>query len=722
MKFSFALASALLASGGIGSADGRALSTSGTPVERVVNLLQDLKTQLREDKDKEQAVYDKYACWCEQTTERKAGAIEDAKVELKSLGSQILELTAKVSTLSSEIEQNTKDSTDNEKAQQELTSIRSKENRAYMAEAAEIKQAISALEHALIVLQGSAGASLLQRGAAAASTGRAIDALQDAISSVPGNTLAKLEKKGKTAAARLALLRNSAEGLSKGNAHYAPQAATITGILDEMYKTFAEDSQHADEAEADANKGYEGLTATKQEELILLQEALQKAEKDKAESEQMLAEATQAYDDTEEQLKTDIEFFDKTKEGCTNKADEWQTRTTLRAEEVEGISKALEILTSDAARELFATAIQPGIGFLQVSSLEASMAPVVKKAYEALKAQAAATHSLKLARVAADLRLAKAGHFDEVIASIDTWIGKLKDEAQADIEKRDQCLQEYQKINSTMADLSWKVEVNDATIGKLEALIKKLEEEKEQTIKEIDATSEQIADMKAERTAENEAFLQAKKADEDSIGLLTQATEFLSAYFTKNKIELGPLQNFLQQGPEFERSPDDAPDAVFSDKGKRKGESKGIVAILATIIEDLGSEISNAVKAEAAALELFEENLKIAEELLLNLQTKKTNLETAIANRKTDKTAEEEKKTKNEADLADEEKYLKDITPDCDFVINSFDSRAKKRTAEMDGLRHAKELLSGYQASASLLSSGRPLLAKGGLRSVAQHS
>jgi hypothetical protein len=48
--------------------------------------LTELKSQLEMDEKVEQQIYDKFACWCEKTTARKAKAIEDAQASLRRLG------------------------------------------------------------------------------------------------------------------------------------------------------------------------------------------------------------------------------------------------------------------------------------------------------------------------------------------------------------------------------------------------------------------------------------------------------------------------------------------------------------------------------------------------------------------------------------------------------------------------------------------------------------
>ena len=103
--------------------------------------------------------------------------------------------------------------------------------------------------------------------------------------------------------------------------------------------------------------------------------------------------------------------------------------------------------------------IKPGkeTFFLQTSS--ESSAPV-RHAYAVLKKQATKAHSLRLARLAASVRMAKSGHFDKVIASIDKIIQNLKDEEAADIAKRDECKDQYLSIESIVKDLSWKIKKN----------------------------------------------------------------------------------------------------------------------------------------------------------------------------------------------------------------------------------------------------------------------
>merc|ERR1719183_2580174 len=301
--------------------------------------------------------------------------------------------------------------------------------------------------------------------------------------------------------------------------------------------------ESATDAEADSNREFENFIGIKTKELAVLRETKATKQAEKAEAEQQLADTTETYDNTETQRKADIKFFDATKEACKAKSDEWNVRKDLRTEEIQGIEKAIEILTSDEARALFASSIKPGkeTFFLQVgSSGSATMAAA--RAFESLKSSARKTHSVRLAALAARVHESKSGHFDAVIKAIDEMIAELKDENTADIAKRDQCKSEMNKQASTINHIEWLVDKNLAKIDKLERLIAKRTTEKEETIASIKETEEQIADMKEQRKKEHADFLHAKKEDEATVDLLTAAKEALTAYSKKNKVDMGPIQ------------------------------------------------------------------------------------------------------------------------------------------------------------------------------------
>merc|ERR1719502_2396283 len=253
-------------------------------------------------------------------------------------------------------------------------------------------------------------------------------------------------------------------------------------------------------------------------------DARKKKEGEKADAEKELADASQTLDDTTKQMKADTIFFDETKAACQAKADEWAERVRARTEEMAGINKALEILTSDDAKALLNKSIKPGkeTFFLQIDS---ETQPQVK-AYKALKEHATKAKSLRLAAIAATLRTG--GHFDAVIAEIDKMMATLKEEEKGDIEQRDWCKEETFKNEQEASRYEYKIERTDAKIMKLQSKLAELEATLLHTIDEIQNTKTDIQNMEDTRKEEHAAFESAKSDDEGAVKLLAAAIESMS--------------------------------------------------------------------------------------------------------------------------------------------------------------------------------------------------
>merc|ERR1719337_190741 len=485
-------------------------------------------------------------------------------------------------------------------------------------------------------------------------------------------------------------------------ASYNPASATIMGILKDMYDTFSMNLEKSTEVEAVAQKNYESLIGVKENEMATLVDARKKKEGEKADAEKDLADNSQELDDTTKQMKADTVFFDETKAACQAKADEWAERVRARTEEMAGINKALEILTSDDAKALFNKSIKPGKEtFLQIDSESQPQA----KAYKTLKEHATKAKSLRLAAIAATLRTG--GHFDAVIAEIDKMMATLKAEEKGDIEQRDWCKEETFKNEQEASRYEYKIERTDAKIMKLTSKREELENTLQATVASILNTKDDIKAMEDARKEQHAAFESAKSDDEGAVKLLAAAIESMSAFYKNNKIAQGEIQGAAQalvQEPVFEVSADQAPDASFSSAGKSGGESKGIVSIMTMIKEDLEDEISNGVKSEGETQAKFEEQLGEANTLLDELRAKKTNLQQAISDTNTEIDENEVHKEDLQGLLAEEKDYLASIKPDCDWILNSFTERRTKRAAEMEGLLQAKGMLAG--ASPAMMQAG----------------
>merc|ERR1719352_1183317 len=536
------------------------------PVGRVVTLLTDLKAKIEADGRTEQAIYDKYACWCEGTS-----VAELAKLK--------------------------KDLAENAEAQKKAEAMRTKENAEYVMEKGQLEQGVAQLTKAVQVLgEGTTWESKEKKRWNSALAETKLLTVAAGVRSA----LRLYSKKDKEMAQGQDLtpvksfLSDPAAWVQTKAPHlqeYAPQSSAIQGILKQMLDDFNQNLVDGKAEEDQKQADYDSLMDTKRKDEALLQSTLESKTTSAADDGKSLADNTVLREETQAQLKADEEFFDSLKQGCKTKADEWAARSRVRTEELGGINKAVEILSSDSAKGTFAAS---GSTFIQVA---ASAASPRKAAYNALKSAATRSRSVQLAALAS--RVYTTGHFDDVIKEIDSMVKLLRQEQQDDIDHRDWCEGEKNAAANKQESLSYDMEQLTNKINRLNNKKNELGNTINNTLAEMTEVELSMNESKDARNEENAAFRQAMKDDADAIELLGKAIEVLAAIYP----------SFLQKGP------DDEPESWAGGKaeyGGRQAEGGGIVSILEMIREDVENEMKIARKEEGivSILEMIREDVE----------------------------------------------------------------------------------------------------------------
>jgi len=707
---------------------------SPSPVVRVVELIKSLKSEIETDGKTEQATYDKYACWCEDTSARKASAIDEARDSIAKLSKKIVDLKGQIGTLQVDVKQAEKDIAANIKSQEEATAIRQKEHDDYAAFREENEAASSAVHGAVNVLAKGSGRTLIEQ----AETLSVVAGVRSALKVLPKDAV-----DAEDMAMVRSFLANPIGKKSEGAAFlqasnnpfgdYAPASTQIQGILKNMYDTMVSSLQDAHTEEGTKQRAFEELMQTKKEELEALQVTLAKKKATLGEKKLDLADAKSTRLSTEKQLADDEAFFADTKEACAAKADEWAERTRLRTEELGGINQAITTLEDGAdvfkashtnegeAAELekqgksgdAAAAASKKAGGYEFVQLQYSTESVnLSKAINQIKAMATKSKSLRLASLAVNLRMAshsKTGRdaFADIMAEINKMIANLRQEEQDDIEDREFCIKSKGEIDGDKNSLKDK-ETN--TQNERDATQTKIEELEVEITNAETAKTDQETDLQTAlntRNDEHAEYIAARKLDQQAVSLLTTAISQMSAFYSNNKIAFAQVQ---------QPAADDARDSVdskyddaaqkapetFGDKpyGGRKSESTGVFAILEMIKEDIQKELVETKKAEAESTAEYEK-LRAA-----GMETVAT-LEALIAKLSTEKAGAEAKKAGLEKTLqnltesmnaSDAEK--KAMVKNCAWIKSSFETRRTKRIAEIEGLQTAKSFLMGGGQSA----------------------
>jgi len=664
-----------------------------SPVAQVVTLLEELKSRTEADGVSEQASYDKFACWCEDTLGEKATEISKSKEQIDELQTNIVKLKGDIAAHQVEIKQLEKDIAANIESTREATEMREKESEGYEGEKTESEQCIGALEAAIKVLQG-----------AGASSKSFLGTLQEAqlLGVVAGvrNVLRRpsVEKQlddkdlavvrrfvdrpedfvgGRTGVLTAVQIANNPFG------DYAPQSTQIQGILKGMYDSFAADQEKANHEEAEKQKAFEDLMVTKRAELKTLQETLETHTTDEATKTKDLADDKKLLDDTKEQLEADEEFFAQTKGSCKQKANDWASRTRLRTEELQGMTQAIAILSSDEAKATFENATS----LVQLASVR-SMEPQRKGAYMQLRTLATKFQSLSLARLAASVKTT--GHFDKIIADIDKMIAVLHQEEKDDIAHRDTCEKNQNKNKNVMEDLGYDITKSESAINRMGDEATELQGKVAALDTDINQTKTGMEDLKDMRSKEHADFVQGVQDDTDAVALLEKAISHLAGFYERNKIPVSLAQKRADPMPETNWQ--------GGDYGGRKTESTGILAILGMIKEDLEKEVKVARQEDAAAQKMFEADRTALTNTLHAQEASKLAVEKELAALNLKIADIEEFQSQKQRDLEGEQAVGGSLTEDCAWVESHFESRRTARKNEIDGLVDAKNFLAGVDA------------------------
>jgi chromosome segregation ATPase len=665
-----------------------------------VVLINGLKSKIVADGQMEQAVYDKYACWCEKTTGRKASAIENAKASIESLSQEIKELKGRLGSFVAEVAGLEKNIADTQASITKMEKMRKNENEDYLADKASLEQGIANLEKAIQVLSaGTSGfspAMMETRMLTVAAGVRNAMKLYTKHNTDVRSREEDFQSVKSFLGTPSAWVEESASVYSPHKGTYSTQSGAVQGILADMLDTFKRNRESAIEEETMKAAEYSNLMDTKLNDLSLLKKTLTKKKMDQGDDTKSLGEAKLNRADTQKQLDTDEEFFATTQKACKAKADEWSERSRLRAEELAGINEAVAILTSDDSQAIFSEAGT----FLQTSQSKDR----AEAAYSTLQATAKASGNPKLAALATKAKMSTKGHFDRIIKNIEKMMANLRQEEADDIDKKAWCENEMTSANNRNEALEADKDALTSKMNRGKNKVKDLNAAIAESQGAIQEEEENMANATDVRNSDNRVFKAAVKADTDAVMLVTKAIEALSKFYSLRQDHVKHTKDGKKQ-PEYTTSEDTPPETFEGTYGGRGSENTGVVGILSMIKEDLQKDIAKAHEEEAESVAEYRELVKESQETIAALDKKINAMKAQIADTQLeieeDSTEWKEKDQQKKATDA----YIAEIQPNCDWIKDNFKPRAEARKTEMDGLETAKGQLAGMQEMAAIATS-----------------
>jgi len=631
-------------------------------VGKVITLLKDMLKQLEKEAEEDEEIYDQLACWCETNDKEKTKSSGDAESKIEQLTTSIEDLTAGSSRLTTEVKNLEKEVAKNQEALDQATEIRQKELAEFNAEEKDLLGSIGALKSAVTVLSKHNSASLLQIGSMSAITSGVQSALTMHADLLKGVFTHKQRR------AVTAFLQSG----------YAPQSGEIFGILKQMKETFEGNLGQTQKDEGTNQKAYEELKAAKEEEIKAGQEQIDTKTQELASTDEKLAESKEDLEDTQKSLAADEEFLAMLKEKCSGTDAEWEERQKTRQLEMEACSKALAVLSSDDAHDLFTKTFNPAFVQTSMSSERRSKASAV------LEKAAAKVQSPRLAAIAMHVRL---DAFEKVKTAIDDMVAALLKEKADEIKHKDFCVEEFntnqmqtEEKEREKSDLIAKIEDLEMTIKTLSADIDRLKSE----IKESQVQMKRAGE---DREKQNKEFQQTVADQRATQKLLGAALEILKGFYDKKAAAL------LQQEPAGPPPP-----AGFKDY-KKNAAAGGVQGMIQEIINDAKAMEAEAIRSEEDAQKAYEDFVKETNSSIEAKSKEMVNKTEEKAKSETDLTESNESKENAMLELEQLSNYNAELHQSCDFVMKNFEIRQTARDEEIDALKQAKAILSGAKFS-----------------------
>jgi len=363
---------------------------------------------------------------------------------------------------------------------------------------------------------------------------------------------------------------------------------------------------------------------------------------------------------------------------CSTKASDFEQRQQLRAEEIQAIEKAVEILSSGAVAGN-AQKHLPSLLATSFAQLRASgMSPAQQKTALFLEEQAKHLNSRVLSALAVRVN---EDPFNKVKKLIKDLIVRLMEEANEEADHKGWCDTELSTNEQTRKEKTEAVEMLHAEIDQLKASLAQLGEDISELSKAVADLDKAMSTATAQRQSEKATNTETIKDASDAQTAVAQALVVLKEFYAK----AAEATSFVQRQPD-----------IFDSSYKGMGaESGGVVGMLEVIESDFARLEAETSSAEATGQKTYDEFMTDSK---VDKAQKTTDSEHKTANRQD----QEQALTVKSADLEGTQKeldaalsYYDKLKPSCVDSGVSYDDRVSRRKEEIESLQEALKILNG---------------------------
>jgi len=649
-----------------------ALASSVTPVQKVIQLLQNMHTKGTKEKRDEQVQYSAFAQWCTDTKAETKADMANSEEDIEMATAEIEKAQSVAADLTVAIEKNEKDTATYQGDQNAATKVRQIEREDFEKLHRDYSESVDALRRAIDVLKAQnfdrkqAAEALLQvrSKVAAAAVDPSMQRLEAALAQDDDDDA------------------NLAVEAPEANA-YEFRSQGVVDLLEKLHGEFEQTRRDLAKKEKNDVHAYEMLMEDLKHQISTSDKQRQENSLERAAANKSEATNKGVLADAQKTLAADTATLQETEAMCTQKSSEFESRQKLRDDELFAIQQAVDIMSSKAVSG-GADKHLPALVNVSLLQLRSNLNNDNDKfkAARYLQERGETLHSSILSALAMQV---EADPFKKVRAMIQDLIFKLEAEANEEAENKAWCDEELVSNKNTRRQKTQEVDQLSARKAELAASNAQMTEKINLLTKEISQITSDVAKATENREKEkynNEITVRDAK---DAQAAVAQATGILRDFYAR-----------AGQATAFVQTQGGVPPATWNSeyKGMQDGNG-GVMAMLEVIASDFARLEEETSAAESQAQNEFE---------------------TYVQDAKVDKTQKEkdvehasQQRSRQESDLVTTKDDLRSASRALDNANNTYDKlksqcldanvshedRVERREAEIQSLKEALDILNG---------------------------
>jgi len=631
-------------------------ANEASPIAKVIQMVGDLETKVISEGEECQKTYEEFSEWCEETAKNLQFEIKTGKNEVASLTATIEEESANIQKQTSTIDELAGGIATDEADLKAATAIRETESTSFQAQEKDLVETIDIVERAVGIIEKemSGGASMMQLQKA----GSVVEALS---TMVKAQGLTAADGKRLTALVQSSQSDDDEELGAPDPTVFESSSGGVVGVLNDLLEKAQGELEGARQKESSDLANFEMLKQSLTDEIKFANKEMDEAKQSKSASEEAKATASGDLGVTTTDLNNDVGELANLHHECMTKAQEFETETTSRGEELKALATAKKIIIEATSFEQ--------TSFLQKSRLAISTrADLVNfETVRFVKDLARKQHSPELAQLASRMSSTvrfsggnRADVFGKIKGLVADMITKLEEEAEADATEKVFCDKELAETNQKKDDKSSEIAKLSAKIDKMSAQSTQLKSQVATLQEELGQLTSSQAEMDKIR-AEEKAVFEADSAEtEKGLNGIKLALKVLNEYYSK--------------------------DAAHGSAG---GASSGIIGLLEVCESDFSKSLTEMTSTEQTSQQAYDtqtkenEITKSTKDQDVKYKTKEsTGLDKGIAEYSSDKSGVE-------TELSAVNTYLSELNGRCIAKAETYGERKERRLAEIAGLKEA---------------------------------